>query len=135
MIVYTDASVKNHDGAGIGWHIQTWGDDQNTLLKTIDKGYDFVSDSYTSEEAELLAITRGIKEALRKGERGNLRIRTDCKPLVSKIEERTNIDNGKYMDSLYRLLDYVDYWDVRWVPRKKNSIADRQAVVGRDQQV
>lgn len=134
MILFTDASVKSHAGVGIGWHIQTWSDNQNSLLKTVDKGNDYLSDRYTSEEAELLAMTRGIKEALRMGERDYLRIRSDCKPLVEKVKNHTYItDDGSYMKSLYALLDYVDNWKVKWTPREKNSCADRQAHVALDQ--
>lgn len=134
MILFTDASLKSHDGVGIGWHIQTWSDTQDCLLQTVDKGYDYLSNTYTSEEAELLAITRGVKEAMRLGEREYLRIRSDCKPLVKKIKNGTYIcDSGKYMNALYSLLEFVENWEVKWVPRDKNSCADRQAHVALDQ--
>lgn len=132
LILHTDASVKSDVGVGIGWHIQTWGDDKHSLLKTVDKGHDYLLDQYTSEEAELMAIARGIKEALRHGERTTLRIRSDCRPLVKKINTREPVRDGKYIDALYELLAYVDEWEIRWVSRTKNQCADRQAHVALD---
>lgn len=128
MVVNADASVQDHVGVGIGWHIQTWSDTQGRLLKTITKGYDYLSDNYTSEEAEMLALTRAVKEALEEGERDYLRIKSDCKPLVEKIKDgRTIKGSGAYMDSFFHLLDFVDEWEIQWVKRNKNSCADRQA--------
>lgn len=133
MIVWTDGSVKDHCGVGIGWHIQTWANTQDELLETVDKGYDYLSDNYTSEEAELLAMTRGVKEALSYGERRYLRVRSDCKPLVKKVNKCEYIhDDGRYMTALHRLLDNVGEWRVKWIKRDENSVADRQAHVGLD---
>lgn len=133
-MVYSDASVKSHHGAGIGWHIQTWATDQDNILETIETGRDFLSDQYTSEEAELLALTRAVKEALRLDGSEYLRLRIDCKPLVEKVQNRESIKDGKYIDSLYRLLDRAEEWSIKWVSRDQNTCADRQAVTARDQQ-
>jgi len=126
--------VKSRHGAGIGWHIQTWSESQSKLLSTVDKGNDYLSDSYTSEEAELLAIIRGVKECLQNGEDSYLKIRSDCKPLVRKVQDRTYItDDGRYMKALTSLLSHVKEWDIKWRKRDKNSVADRQAHYGLEQ--
>lgn len=133
LIVNTDASVKSNAGTGIGWHIQTWGDDEDTLLKTKEKGFDSLTGQYTTMEAELLALIRGVKEAIQMEGSNHIRLRSDCKPLVEKVKNNRPLCDGQYMEALQKLLERVDKFDLQWVSREKNSCADRQAVVGRDQ--
>lgn len=134
LVVCSDASVKDHHGTGIGWHIQTQADDNPHLLETVETGHDFLSGRYTSMEAELLALSRAVKEAIRLGETDRLQLWTDCDPLVDKVRAREPLADGKYIDSLYRLLDKVDEWSIEWVSREENSFADSEAVVARDRQ-
>lgn len=134
MILFTDASVSSNHGVGIGWHIQTQREDNPRLYKTVTQGNDFISSYHQSVTAELLAMVRGVKEALQQGERTELEIKTDCDPLVDKVQARDPLtDDGRYMEALYDLLSVIDEWSVEWVKRDKNSFADGQAGFALDQ--
>lgn len=132
MIVSTDASLNNEHNAGIGWHIQEKDAEKDYLLVDVDSGYDFLSGKYTSEEAEMQAIIRGVEEVLRQGERHLIRIRSDCQPLVEKIQRGIALSDSNLMEDLQALLSAFGEWEIRYCGREKNTYADRLAHCGKD---
>jgi len=133
MVVYTDASVKCHGEAGIGWEIIEKESINSPADETLATGHDTLTSDVTSMQAEFLALMRGLKEALRLGERQRIELCTDCQPLVGKILNHIPLtDQGHYIESFHRLLDHVEEWDVTWISREKNTVADREAHVGLD---
>jgi ribonuclease HI len=133
MVVYTDASVQNCGDAGIGWEIVEKESVNSPADETLATGHDVLTADVTSMQAEFLALMRGLKEALRLGERERVELYTDCQPLVGKITNHIPLtETGHYIDAFHSLLDHVENWDVSWVSREKNTVADREAHVGLD---
>lgn len=133
IVVYTDASVQNCGDAGIGWEIVEKETINSPAEETLATGHDILTSDVTSMQAEFLALMRGLKEALRLGERKRIELHTDCQPLVGKIKNHIPLtDNGHYIKAFHALLDHVEEWDVSWVSRDNNEVADRQAHVGLD---
>jgi len=132
IIVKTDASVQNSAGVGIGWEIDVTGLTDGYLQTGVVTGHDTIEGTYTSMEAEMVALVRGFKEALRLGEREVIKAFTDCQPLVQKIKNHTPVLDGSYVKTVHFLSEIIDYWDVKWVSREQNEVADRQAHVALD---
>lgn len=133
IVVYTDASVQSCGDAGIGWEIVEKDSKGSPINQTLATGNDVLETDVTSMQAEFLALMRGLKEALRLGERGRIELHTDCQPLVGKIKNHVPLtDDGHYIEAFHALLDHVEEWDVSWVSRDKNTVADREAHVGLD---
>lgn len=132
IIVKTDASVQDSHNAGIGWEIEIAGINNGYLQNGIITGHDVLDGEYTSMEAEFLALFRGLKEALRLGERDTIKLFTDCQPVVEKVKNHVPILDGSYVSTFHWLLERVDYWDVQWCSRDRNRTADREAHVALD---
>ena len=132
IIVKTDASVENSGNVGIGWEIEVAGLTDGYLQTGRITGHDTLDGSYTSMEAEMVALVRGFKEALRLGEREVIKLVTDCQPLVKKIKNHSPVFDGSYVETVHFLSEVIDYWDLKWVSRKHNEAADRQAHVALD---
>lgn len=132
IIVKTDASVQNDGRVGIGWEIEITGLTDGYLQANTITGNDYLEGKHTSMEGELLALMRGFKEAMRLGERDVIKLLTDCQPLVKKIKKHMPVIDGSYIETIHNLSEHVDHWDVKWVEREQNTVADRQAHVGLD---
>jgi ribonuclease HI len=132
IIVKTDASVQNDGRVGIGWEIEITGYTEGYLQANTITGHDYLEGKYTSMEGEMLALFRGFKEAIRLGERDVIKLLTDCQPLVKKIKNHISVFDGSYVQTIHNLSDHIDHWDVDWVSREQNTVADRQAHVGLD---
>jgi len=132
IIVKTDASVQNDGRVGIGWEIEITGLTEGYLQANTITGNDYLEGQYTSMEGELFALMRGFKEAMRLGERDVIKLFTDCQPLVKKIKNHIPVVDGSYIETIHKLSEHVDHWDVKWVAREQNTVADRQAHVGLD---
>jgi len=119
--------------AGIGWEIMEKETVNSPESETIATGNDVIDGDVTSMQAEFLALMRGLKEALRIGEREWIELHTDCQPLVGKIKNHIPMtETGHYIDAFHSLLEHVERWDVSWVSREHNQVADREAHVGLD---
>jgi len=132
IIVKTDASVQSNSTVGIGWEIEITGLTDGYLQTGKITGHDTLSGKYTSMEAEMVALVRGFKEALRLGERESIKMFTDCQPLVQKIRNHTPVLDGSYVETVHFFSQIVDHWDVKWLSREQNEVADRQAHVALD---
>lgn len=119
MKVYTDASVGEYCG-GIGWVITL--DDGSKI-----EGSRTVEGSYTSMEIEYYALLDGIRHAKRYNA-DEIEVFCDCKPLVKKM--RVPDSDKDWYDrrrGCHRLLNKFDVWELEWMPRAKNTAADRLA--------
>jgi len=130
IVVKTDASVHEDGCIGIGWQIELMGNSESYLQSGKITGHDYFLGKHTSTQAEIVALCRGFKEALRFGERDSIILLTDCRPLISKIENHAPVVDGSYVETIHFLSEYLNYWDVKWVSRDDNMAADSEASLG-----
>lgn len=121
LLIHTDASLS--DGVvGIGYTIRV---NQQTHENST-----FVEGSYTSMEAEFLALKQAAKVVAEYFEaKEHIFFYTDCKSLSEKLKDPDGKWN-KRVEALKSILQRE--WTVRWIPRERNNRADSLAHVGRD---
>lgn len=126
IATYSDASVRDGEGVGIGYVIQIESDCRSKG-KLVKEGTDRLHAPWTTMEAEFIACIRAVKEARQCGP-DRIEMHTDSTGLAKKIEyEDPLTDDGRYCTALqYYLRDY-DEWEVHWIPREQNKKADRLA--------
>lgn len=127
LFVNVDASLGENGAVGVGWYIKTYSDTTGKLYDDVEQGGRRIEEGSTSEEVEYLACIHGVERALRHGD-DCVKIVTDCKQLVHKIESRKRVrEAGTLRDRLYDALQKFDSWSVKWIPRSSNTVAHNEA--------
>lgn len=117
MRVFTDAA-RDEEVVGLGWRVEHNG--------TVTEDNTYLSGSYTSMDAEYIALLRGLREA--RGMDDHISLFSDCDPLVEKMKSPNGdeIWLGRYR--LYQqLVDNFETHNIYWIPRSQNGDADDQA--------
>jgi ribonuclease HI len=121
MLIYTDGACSGNPGPmGIGIAIYRGGE----LLKEISEGMG----RGTNNLAEYLAVRTALEEGVALGADA-IEIRTDSRLVVQQLSGRFRIKSPSLRDVKREIDDLSDGLDVTytWVPREKNSVADRLA--------
>ena len=121
MLIYTDGACSGNPGPmGIGVAIYRGGE----LLKEISEGMG----EGTNNMAEYLAVRTALEEGVALGAAA-IEIRTDSRLVVQQLSGRFRIKSPSLREVKREIEDLSDGLDVTytWVPREKNSVADRLA--------
>lgn len=131
LIVHSDGCHRpDTNGVGIGWVIKEW--QSGGTPEQVSEGNDFIEGSYTSVEAEYMALIRAAREAVEYAT-DLVIFYCDCEPVINKIyNNRELADDGKYLRSWNISKDRFDDYELLWIPREHNGVADSQARVALD---
>lgn len=125
MTVHTDACKKDRH-IGLGWHIEENGE-------TVVTGREYLKGSFTSMEAECMALIRAMRSVLRYASE-HITFYTDCLPLVDHLDNENSIsDDGGFIETVERYEKYLPPHMLMWTPRENNEVADREAHVAVDE--
>lgn len=124
MVIYADACKKDRH-IGLGWCIEQDGE-------TIVTGHEHLRGSYTSMEAECMALIRAMRSALKYDDEF-ITFYTDCLPLVNHVSDKNPIANGQYIDTVERYAERLPDHVLFWISRDYNKEADREAHVAVDE--
>jgi ribonuclease HI len=116
ILIYVDAA-RDDQISGLGYIITG---------EVSLEGHKFLTGHYTSMEAELHALLEAVRVASIESEyRESCEVRTDAKPLVSKIcgPDETREDWAEYQASARWLLNKFDAWEVNHTSRSHNEDA------------
>lgn len=123
MVVYTDGVARGNPGpAAIGVIIR---DSQGKLIASISQSIGLT----TNNQAEYRAIIAALEKALNLGA-NQVDIRSDSELVVRQINGRYRVKKAS-LKPLYQevrqLLDQLESFNIRHVPREQNYEADRLA--------
>lgn len=124
--------MYHFDGGGGGGGPAGWGwvrDDGTTGCGALAPGT-------TSNVAEYTALTMAVHDALTIARRGDASFlfRGDSKLVVEQVLGNWVVRSDKlrpFVNQAKMLLDGLPQWEIQWVPRKQNSLADEQAWKGK----
>jgi ribonuclease HI len=121
MLIYTDGACSGNPGPmGIGVAIYKGG----RLLKEISEAMG----EGTNNVAEYLAVRVALEEGISLGADA-IEVRTDSRLIVQQLSGKFRVKSANLRGIKKEIDDLADGLDVTytWVPREKNSVADRLA--------
>jgi ribonuclease HI len=121
MLIYTDGACSGNPGPmGIGVAIYRGGKLLKETSENMGEG--------TNNMAEYLAVRTALEEGIALGADA-IEIRTDSRLVVQQLSGRFRVKSPKLREIKKEIDDLSDGLDVKytWVPREKNSVADRLA--------
>ncbi|KAF0132701.1 MAG: ribonuclease H [Candidatus Saganbacteria bacterium] len=128
LIIFTDGAARGNPGpAGIGVVIF-----KNS--KIISEISDYIGKT-TNNVAEYIALTRGLEEALLLGEK-EVEVNADSELVVKQIKGEYKVKNEGLAPLHYNaqaLIKKFKRFNIKYIPREKNELADRLANKGIDE--
>lgn len=128
ILIHCDASITDN-GIGVGWHIQQLSDSPGETYSVNVRGGVFLGPpgDRTTVMAEYLACICALREGLRYSRDDDVFLYSDCEPVVRKIGSHQQVSDGHLRSMLDALLAKCESWDIMWVPRERNRVADQEA--------
>ncbi len=124
-----DGSCDPNPGGimGFGWVI-LWANGKNTTEGSKEKK---PSPSNTNNVAEYTALKEGMKDYLNSGGKGPLQVRGDSRLVINQMSGKWKINNKKLAEINSQVTSMIKKYKLQvrftWVPREKNTTADRLA--------
>lgn len=119
MKIYTDGA-RDENVIGLGWVLdwdEGWVRDNRYMIGT-----------FTSMEAEYYALLDGLRHAYYQTNEPIV-VYIDCEPIIDKMRIPDAYSNTWYdrRQGCHRLLNKFEDWEMEWIPRAKNTNANRMA--------
>ncbi|MCP8616241.1 ribonuclease HI family protein [Salirhabdus salicampi] len=119
--VYTDGAAKGNPGlSGVGIFIK----DNETVYQ-----YSFHLGTYSSHEAEFMAVIKALEICQTLFPNEILSFRTDSRVVVDVIEKdfTKNKNFLPYLEKIRNEASRFPYFFIKWIPKTKNKQADKLA--------
>ncbi len=125
--LYFDGAVEPVNPGGnatYGWVLET--PDKSIFAK--DNGFICRGPGATNNVAEMVALQSGLEFFTEEEIEGSLRILGDSQLVVNTVSGKWRCHKDhlkKILAKIKPLLFQVEKWEISWIPREKNFVADR----------